>query len=127
MPARCLHAIPDSLPFELACLSEPHAVAYQSMCVNSTIRPGDCVVVLGPGPIGLLCTRMAALAGANPLIVAGLPQDAPRLEAARALGATHTVDVLDRQRSRSSCAASIRSAPTWSATRPARAGRSTRR
>ena len=63
------------------------------MCVNSTIRPGDLVVVFGPGPIGLLCTRMAALAGANPLIVAGLPQDAPRLEAARALGATHTIDV----------------------------------
>ena len=92
-PARCLHAIPDSLPFEYACLCEPHAVAYQSMCVNSTIHPGDMVVVFGPGPIGLLCTRMAALAGANPLIVVGLTQDAPRLEAARALGATHTVDV----------------------------------
>ena len=26
----------------------------------------------GPGPIGLLCARMAALSGANPLIVAGL-------------------------------------------------------
>src|SRR5690349_20264467 len=92
VPARCLHAIPDSLPFDLACLCEPHAVAYQSMIVNSTIHPGDLVVVFGPGPIGLLCTRMAALAGANPLVVVGLPQDAPRLEAARALGATHTVD-----------------------------------
>jgi L-iditol 2-dehydrogenase len=92
VPARCLHAIPDSLPFDLACLSEPHAVAYQSMCVNSTIRPGDLVVVFGPGPIGLLCTRMAALAGANPLVVVGLTQDAPRLQAARELGATHTVD-----------------------------------
>jgi L-iditol 2-dehydrogenase len=92
-PARCLHAIPDTLPFEYACLCEPHAVAYQSMCVNSTIRPGDLVVVFGPGPIGLLCTRMAALAGANPLVVVGLSHDAPRLEAARALGATHTVDV----------------------------------
>ena len=37
-PARCLHAIPDTLPFEYACLCEPHAVAYQSMCVNSTIQ-----------------------------------------------------------------------------------------
>ena len=92
-PARCLHAIPDTLPFEYACLCEPHAVAYQSMCINSTIRPGDMVVVFGPGPIGLLCTRMAALAGANPLIVAGLPQDAPRLDAARVLGATHTVNM----------------------------------
>jgi alcohol dehydrogenase/L-iditol 2-dehydrogenase len=94
VPARCLHAIPDTLPFDIACLAEPHAVAYQTMCVNSTIRPGDLVVVLGPGPIGLLCARMAALAGANPLIVAGVTADAARLEAARKLGATQTVDLL---------------------------------
>jgi L-iditol 2-dehydrogenase len=93
VPARCLHTIPDSLPFGLACLAEPHAVAYQAMCVNSSIRPGDLVVVLGPGPIGLLCARMAALAGAHPLVVAGLTADGPRLEVARALGATHMVDV----------------------------------
>ncbi len=63
------------------------------MCVNATIHPGDLVVVLGPGPIGLLCARMAALAGAHPLVVAGLSGDAARLETARALGATHVVDV----------------------------------
>ncbi len=72
VPARCLHHVPDTLPFELACLTEPHCVAYNSMCGNATIKPGDSVVVLGPGPIGLLCARMAALSGANPLIVAGL-------------------------------------------------------
>lgn len=93
VPARCLHRIPDSLSFDVASLAEPHAVAYQAMCVNSSIRPGDLVVVLGPGPIGLLCARMAALSGADPLIVAGLSADAPRLEAARLLGATRTVDV----------------------------------
>jgi alcohol dehydrogenase/L-iditol 2-dehydrogenase len=93
VPGRCLHRIPDTLPFELACLAEPHAVAYNAMCVNSTIRPGDLVVVLGPGPIGLLCARMAALAGADPLIVAGRSTDAARLETARQLGATRVVDV----------------------------------
>ena len=93
VPGRCLHRIPDSLPFDIACLAEPHAVAFHAMCVNSTIRPGEMVVVIGPGPIGLLCTRMAALSGANPLIVAGLSADAPRLETAKALGATLTVDV----------------------------------
>jgi L-iditol 2-dehydrogenase len=93
VPARCLHHIPDALPFDIACLTEPHSVAYQAMCVNSTIRPGDTVVVLGPGPIGLLCARMAALSGANPLIVAGLTIDRPRLDTALALGATHAVDV----------------------------------
>lgn len=92
VPARCLHRIPDTLPFELACLAEPHAVAYNAMCVNSTIRPGDLVVVLGPGPIGLLCARMAALAGADPLIVVGLAADAARLETASRLGATRIVN-----------------------------------
>lgn len=93
VPGRCLHRIPDSLPFERACLAEPHAVAFNAMCVNSRIRPGDAVVVLGPGPIGLLCARMAALAGAHPLIVAGLTADAARLVTARRLGATRTIDV----------------------------------
>ncbi len=89
--SRCLHHVPDSLPFDIACLAEPHAVAYNAMCVNATVRPGDTVVVLGPGPIGLLCTRMAALSGAHPLIVAGLTGDEARLEAAIRLGATRIV------------------------------------
>jgi L-iditol 2-dehydrogenase len=93
VPARCLHHIPDSLPFDIACLTEPHSVAYQTMCVNSNIAPGDFVVVIGPGPIGLLCARMAALSGASPLLVAGLSVDGPRLETARRLGATHVVDI----------------------------------
>jgi L-iditol 2-dehydrogenase len=92
VPGRCLHHVPDSLSFDLACLTEPHAVAYNAMCVNVTIRPGDVVVVLGPGPIGLLCARMAALSGANPLIMVGLTADAERLETARRLGATHVVN-----------------------------------
>ena len=92
VPGRCLHPVPASLSFDLACLTEPHAVAYNAMCVNVTIRPGDVVVVLGPGPIGLLCARMAALSGANPLVMIGLTADAERLETARRLGATHVVN-----------------------------------
>ena len=93
VPARCLHHIPDSLPFERAALTEPCCVAYNAVVVKSPIRPGDTVVVIGPGPIGLLCAEMARIAGARNLIVAGITQDAPRLQVARALGATHTVDV----------------------------------
>jgi L-iditol 2-dehydrogenase len=93
VPSRCLHHIPDELPFSSAVLTEPSAVAYNAMCVNSVIRPGDLVVIIGPGPIGLLCTRFAALSGANPLIVAGKAVDADRLQLATELGATHTVNV----------------------------------
>ena len=93
VPARCLHHIPDDLPFERAALTEPCCVAYNAVTSKSTIRPGDTVVVIGPGPIGLLSTEMARIAGARNLIVAGTTKDAARLGVARLLGATHTVDV----------------------------------
>jgi len=93
VPARCLHHIPDALPFERAALTEPCCVGYNAVAVKSRIRPGDTVVVLGPGPIGLLCAEMARLGGAGTLIVAGTRGDRPRLEAARALGVTQAVDV----------------------------------
>lgn len=91
VPQRCLHHIPDELPFEIAALTEPCCVAYNAVCVNSRIRPGDSVAVIGPGPIGLLCAQMAKLSGANPLIVIGTAADAKRLQVAREIGATHTV------------------------------------
>ena len=95
-PARCLHHIPKDLPFFYACLTEPCCVAYHALCVNAEIKPGDSVLVIGPGPIGLLCARMAALSGAHPLIVAGRAVDKERLQIAKALGASHTVNVDDK-------------------------------
>jgi len=91
VPERCLHRLPDNLSFETAALTEPCCVAFNAVCINCHVRPGDSVAVLGPGPIGLLCARMAELAGANPLIVVGLPNDATRLETAKKMGATHTL------------------------------------
>jgi L-iditol 2-dehydrogenase len=93
VPSRCLHHIPAELDFSRAALTEPCCVAYNSVAVNSRLRPGDTVVVLGPGPIGLLCAQMARLNGSGTLIVAGMRQDALRLDAARALGATHSIAV----------------------------------
>ncbi len=50
VPARCLHHLPDSLPFEKAGLTEPCCVAYNAVAVNANVKPGDRIVVLGPGP-----------------------------------------------------------------------------
>jgi L-iditol 2-dehydrogenase len=93
VPGRCLHHIPASLPFERAALTEPCCVAYNAVVAKSHVRPGDVVVVLGPGPIGLLSAEMARIAGAGTLIVSGTSRDRGRLGSARALGVTHAVDV----------------------------------
>ena len=90
---RCLHHIPDSLPFERAALTEPCCVGYNAVIEKSKVKPGDTVVVMGPGPIGLLCAEMARLAGAGTLIVAGMAQDASRLQAAKELGITHAINL----------------------------------
>lgn len=92
VPERCLHHVPDELPLEKAALTEPCCVAYNAVCSNARIRPGDDVLVIGPGPIGLLCAMMAKISGAGRVIVSGLPQDAGRLEVARRVGADVTLD-----------------------------------
>ena len=91
VPSRCLHRLPDEVSFENAALTEPCCVAYNAACVQSPIRPGVSVAVIGPGPIGLLCATMALHAGAAPLIVIGVERDWPRLKAAQRIGATHTL------------------------------------
>jgi alcohol dehydrogenase/L-iditol 2-dehydrogenase len=87
VPARCLHHIPAPLSLEKAALTEPCCVAYNAVCVNSRVHPGDTIAVIGPGPIGLLCAAMAKLSGAGHLIVIGTPVDTTRLEVARRMGA----------------------------------------
>ncbi|MEI7552340.1 MAG: zinc-binding dehydrogenase [Verrucomicrobiota bacterium] len=85
VPARCLHRVPAGLPMEQAALTEPCCVAYNAVMSPGRIRPGDRVVVLGPGPIGILCAAMARLAGAQVALV-GLERDRTRLAAAQAYG-----------------------------------------
>jgi L-iditol 2-dehydrogenase len=85
VPSRILHRVPDRLPFEQACLTEPSCVAYNAVVKNARIEPGDRVVVLGPGTIGILCAAMAKLCGAQVALV-GLPQDAHRLDIAKQYG-----------------------------------------
>lgn len=85
VPSRILHAVPDRVPLEHAALCEPCCVAFNATAVNSRILPGDRVLVLGPGPIGVLCAAIARLAGAE-VALAGLERDRVRLEQARAYG-----------------------------------------
>ncbi|MBL6712938.1 Zn-dependent alcohol dehydrogenase [bacterium] len=85
VPSRILHHIPDELPFERACLTEPCCVAYSAVVRNARVEPGDRVVVLGPGTIGILSAAVARLCGAEVAVV-GLPADAGRLEVAKQYG-----------------------------------------
>jgi alcohol dehydrogenase/L-iditol 2-dehydrogenase len=85
VPARCLHRLPSTLSFEQACLTEPCCVAFNAVYQSKQLIPGDRVVVLGPGTIGILCAAVAKLGGASVAVV-GLEADKSRLEVARQYG-----------------------------------------
>ena len=85
VPARCLHRVPAELSFEQACLTEPCCVAFNAVVENARIKPGDRIIVLGPGTIGILCAAVAKLCGADVAVV-GLETDRHRLNIAGQYG-----------------------------------------
>jgi L-iditol 2-dehydrogenase len=85
VPARGLHRVPQSLPSEAAVLAEPLACVCNCLLEPDVVSPGDSVLVVGPGPVGLLAAQVAR-AGGGSVHVRGTERDGPRLELARALG-----------------------------------------
>lgn len=86
---RSLAVIPDGVPFDVAALNEPMAVARH--CVNrSEAGPGDTVVVFGAGPIGLGAAIWLKLRGVSHVVVADVIPS--RLEKALAVGADAVID-----------------------------------
>jgi L-iditol 2-dehydrogenase len=84
-PWRLLHKLPSGLAAEQAALVEPTTVAVHAVMLQPP-RPGDVVLVTGPGPIGLLAGLVARAGGAR-VLVAGTPADAAtRLPTAARLG-----------------------------------------
>ena len=104
VPGRCLHHVPDGVSMEDAAMTEPACVAANAVLELSHIRPGDFVVVLGPGPIGLMALQMARLCSPGEIWVVGTRRDSHRLSIARSLGASRTLvsedeDVVEMARS----------------------------
>jgi L-iditol 2-dehydrogenase len=75
LPEHLLHRVPPGVSAEVAALAEPLAVATHAVADRCGIAPGDTVVVLGPGAIGLLAAQVARAEGAARVIVAGTAQD----------------------------------------------------
>lgn len=81
--------LPAGVPVEHAPLIEPLAVAVHGM-ERLGVRPGHRCVVLGDGPIGLLCLQLARAAGGRDIIVVG--GHAERLALATELGVANCIN-----------------------------------
>jgi S-(hydroxymethyl)glutathione dehydrogenase/alcohol dehydrogenase len=88
---RAVVKIPEDVPFEVAALVGC-AVTTGFGAVHNTarVRPGDTVVVVGCGGVGLSIVQGARYAGASPIVAVDLSDE--KLALAKDLGATDTVD-----------------------------------
>lgn len=89
VPARCLLAWPDGLSAEAACLAEPLANGVHVAELVRHLAP-KLAVVIGAGPIGLMCQQaLQVLLGAEVIVTDLVPE---RLAVAARLGAVETVE-----------------------------------
>jgi L-iditol 2-dehydrogenase len=82
--------IPDTLSFEEAALAEPLACVFNAF-EKSKMRPGETVLIIGAGPIGLMHAKMAQTAGVEKIMINDLSRE--RLDLCRQMDSTYiTVD-----------------------------------
>lgn len=89
VPRQSLYKVSPKVPSHIAALAEPLSCVINAFDKLS-MRPGESVVVLGAGPIGLLFTALFKAAGAAKLVVSE-PSEYRR-KAALDCGATDVVD-----------------------------------
>jgi threonine dehydrogenase-like Zn-dependent dehydrogenase len=83
--------IPDDLPFEVAAMTEPLAVALHGVN-RMQVKPGDKCVVFGCGPIGLGMVLWLVDRGVTDVVALDVAPE--RLERASALGARAVINPL---------------------------------
>lgn len=87
------HVLPNNVSLEAASLTEPLACCVHSVMEKTSVKEGDVVLVIGPGPIGLLLSQVAKANGAK-VILSGITKDMPRLNLAKEIGIDIIVDTL---------------------------------
>jgi L-iditol 2-dehydrogenase len=91
VPAHLLHAVPEGVSDLAAALTEPTAIVVTGY-ERAPVPVGGSVLVVGPGPIGILAALVARAAGAGRVVLAGRPSSKGRLELAASLGVETWLD-----------------------------------
>ena len=88
--------VPENMPLDRASLLACGVITGLGAVINTAqVETGSSVVVIGTGGVGLNAVQGAALAGAHPIIAIDLLDN--KLKAARAFGATHTMNAVERE------------------------------
>ncbi|RWA13877.1 hypothetical protein EKO27_g1188 [Xylaria grammica] len=86
-PADFCYKLPDSVTLQEGALVEPLAVAVH-IVRQAVVTPGQSVVVMGAGPVGLLCAAVAKAFGASIVVSVDIVES--KLNFAKSFSSTHT-------------------------------------
>lgn len=86
-PEDFCYKLPEHVTLQEGALVEPLAVAIH-IVKQAVIVPGQSVIVMGAGPVGLLCCAVAKAFGASKVVAVDIQPS--RLEFAKEYAATHT-------------------------------------
>ena len=90
-PEHVIYRVPCHVSLDHACLAEPIVATHHLMQERAQVKVGDDVVVVGPGPMGILAVQYARLCGARRIVLIGLKRDKARLRIGREVGADRTL------------------------------------
>jgi threonine dehydrogenase-like Zn-dependent dehydrogenase len=87
LPQHVAYRVGDHVALDHACLGEPIVATHHLIQERAQVKVGDDVVIVGPGPMGIMAVQYAKLCGARQVILIGLRSDEKRLGIGRLLGA----------------------------------------
>jgi L-iditol 2-dehydrogenase len=91
VPEHVIYRVPDHVSLAHACLAEPIVATHHLIQERAQVKVGDDVVVVGPGPMGIMGVQYAKVCGARRVFLIGLKDDEKRLEIGRQVGADYTL------------------------------------
>lgn len=86
-PEDFCYKLPDHISLQEGALVEPTAVGVH-IVRQARVQPGHSVVVMGAGPVGLLCAAVAKAYGASTIVSVDIVQS--KLDFAKSFASTHT-------------------------------------
>ena len=89
IPEDICYKVPKDFNLDHAVLTELIVATIHSMQERSNVGAGDFVVIVGPGPMGLIGVQFAKLSGASEVALIGLKKDRKRLEVGKKIGADY--------------------------------------
>jgi len=92
-PNSVLHKVNPDIPASIAVIFNPLGAGFRWAVDMPDARPGDTVVIMGPGQRGLASVIALRHVGVTDIIVTGLAADAEKLALARLYGAREIIDV----------------------------------